>query len=386
MFVARSREPRRVGFAVQASLAVRYLVEILLATVAAALFYRYSRRHPARVAALGSRFEGYAARRAILFIAVAALLPLVLRLAVLPWVPPRVPRVHDEYGHLLVADTLVHGRLANPPHPLARHLETIFVLQSPTYASKYPIGQGLVAAIGTVAMGAPWAGVWLFVALMCGAITWMLFGLVPAGWAAIGGLLAAIVLGPTHGWIDTFHGGAFCAFGGALLFGALARLWKAPSSMLGLTAGLGWGIIWLTRPYESLVPLVFTWAILLARAMRARRWRAWAGTLALLGIAQLGVGGLTALHNRAVTGSFTTLPYELHQRTTECPRARAVGPLSKRQGSGLRSKPTCTGSSGGPRRIPSHDRFAMSGRSCTGPRASSSRGGCTCRRWWVSRC
>lgn len=305
----------------QAALAVRYLGEIVLATVAAALFYRYSRRHPARVAALGSRFEGYAARRAILFIAVAALLPLVLRLAVLPWVPPRVPKAHDEYGHLLVADTLVHGRLANPPHPLAPHLETIFVLQSPTYASTYPIGQGLVAAIGTVAMGAPWAGVWLFVALMCGAIAWMLFGLVPAGWAAIGGLLAAIVLGLPQGWIDMFHGGAFCAFGGALLFGALTRLWKAPSSMLGLTAGLGWGIIWLTRPYESLVPLVFTWAVLLARGMRAPRWRAWAGTLVLLGIAQLGVGGLTALHNRAVTGSFTTLPYELHQRIYGVPQS-----------------------------------------------------------------
>ena len=220
---------------------VRHLVEILLATVAAMLIYGYSRKHPARVAALSSRFESYAGRRAMLVIGAVALLPLVLRLAVLPWVPPRVPRVHDEFGHLLVADTLVHGRLANPSHPLARHLETIFVLQSPAYASTYPIGQGLVLAIGTVATGAPWAGAWLFVALMCGAITWMLFGLVPAGWAAIGGLLAAIVLGPTHGWIDTFHGGAFCAFGGALLFGALARLWKAPSSMLGLVAGRGLG-------------------------------------------------------------------------------------------------------------------------------------------------
>ena len=211
--------------------------------------------------------------------------------------------------------------LANPSHPLARHLETIYVLQSPAYASIYPIGQGLVLAIGTATTGAPWAGAWLFVALMCGAITWMLIGLVPAGWAALGGLLAVVVLGPTHGWIDTLHGGALCALGGALLFGALARLWRAPSSLLGLVAGVGWGIVWLARPYESLVPLVFTWAILLARAMRERRWRAWAGTLVLLGVAQLGVGALTALHNRAVTGSFTTLPYVLGQRTYGVPQS-----------------------------------------------------------------
>jgi hypothetical protein len=300
----------------------RHVLEVLLATAAALLSYWYTRRHPALVATVGSRFDAYATRHSALFIGATALLPLLLRLAVLPWVPPPVPWIHDEFGHLLVADTLMHGRLANPPHPLAPHLETIYVLQSPTYASKYPIGQGLILAVGTIATGVPWAGVLLAAALMCGAISWMLFGHAPAGWAAIGGVLAAIVLSPTHGWIDTFWGGAFSAFGGALLFGALLRLWKGPSPLLGLTAGFGWGIVWLTRPYESLVPLVFTWAIVLARALQERRrWRAWGGTLALLGLAQLGVGGLTALHNRAVTGSFTMLPYVLSQRTYGVPQS-----------------------------------------------------------------
>jgi hypothetical protein len=56
------------------------------------------------------------------------LAPLVVRLAVLPWRPPPEPWVPDEFGHLLVADTLLAGRLANPPHSLWRHLETIYVL------------------------------------------------------------------------------------------------------------------------------------------------------------------------------------------------------------------------------------------------------------------
>lgn len=296
-------------------LTVRIAVEVFLATVAAALVYRYARRQPARVAALGSRFDAYAARRALLFIGVAALLPLLLRLAVLPWVPPRVPKVHDEYGHLLVADTLAHGRLANPPHPLAPHLETFFVFQRPAYASRYPLGQGLTLAVGTLLTGVPWPGVWLSVALMCGGIAWMLFGAAPAGWAAIGGVLCAIVLGATHGWIDMLYGGAFCAFGGAVLFGSLLRLRRGPSALLGFAAGVGWSIVWLTRPYESLVPLLFTSAIVLCFVVQDWRKRSWAGTLALLAIAPLGAGGLTALHNRAVTGSFTTLPYVLYQRT-----------------------------------------------------------------------
>jgi hypothetical protein len=295
--------------------APRYAFEILLATVAAVLVYRLARTQPGRVGGAVARFDGHAARHPALVILLVALLPLVIRLAVLPWVPPYLPRIHDEFGHLLVADTLAQGRLANPPHPLARHLETIYVLQSPGYASLYPIGQGLLLALGILLTGMPWSGVLLGVALMCGAITWMLQGHVPAGWAAVGGVLAVVLLGTPHGWIDIFYGGAFCALGGTVLFGALLRLGRGPSPMLGLAVGLGWGIVWLTRPYESLVPLVITWAILLALVTRARgRWRAWTGTLAMFVCAQLAVAGLTARHNQAVTGSLTTPPYVLAQR------------------------------------------------------------------------
>lgn len=306
------------------SLLVRDLVGLLLATVAAALVYRGSRRHPARVAAVAARAGAWAAAHPTLLIVAAALLPLVLRLGVLFWVPPPVPRIADEFGHLLTADTLAHGRLANPPHPLARHLETIYVLQRPAYAPIYPIGQGLILAVGIVVTGTAWAGVLLAAMLMCGAITWMLLGHVSAGWAAIAGALAAVVLAPTHGgWIDSLWGGAFGAAAGAVLFGALLRLRTGPSPLLGLTAGAGWGILWLVRPYESLVPLVFTWTVLLAHALRGRRWRSWVVTLGLLALAQLGAGGLTALHNRAVTGSWMTLPYVHSQRLYGVP----VSPL-----------------------------------------------------------
>ena len=73
-----------------------------------------------------------------------------------------LPQEYDEFAYLLGADTFLHGRLANPPHPLAPFFETMHVLQSPTYASKYPPGQSLQLVAGML-IGHPIFGVWITV-------------------------------------------------------------------------------------------------------------------------------------------------------------------------------------------------------------------------------
>ena len=240
-----------------------------------------------------------------------AALPVALRLLLLPQHPVPEPAGADSFSYLLLADTLRHFRLANPPHVLARFFETVFVLQYPSYSSIYPLGQGLALALGWTVFGHPWAGVVLSVAALCSLCYWMLRGWITPGWALVGGLLAVIQFGALSEWMNIYWGGAVAATAGCLVFGALPRLRSGPRTRDAVWLGLGLAIHLLTRPYESIFLLLSVILFFLPALRPPSQPRRLLKTAAVAALVVLPAIGLTLLHNRAVTGSWTTIPYAL---------------------------------------------------------------------------
>lgn len=253
----------------------------------------------------------FAARVPLVILASAAL-PVLVRLAVLPLVPPPQPFVHDEFSHLLVADTLRNGRLANPPHPMSDHFEVAHVLQKPSYASMYPPGPGAGLALGILLFGHPWAGVLLSFALMCATAAWAVYGWAPREWAAAAALLCGILYGVSTSWLNSYWGGAVAGIGGGLLFGSIPRLLRTLDVRYALLAAAGWSICWLCRPFESAVlgatlgGASLVWIARKPAVLRSLLLPAAAVILATL--------AFTAYCNWRVTGNPLLMPYQAGQQ------------------------------------------------------------------------
>lgn len=294
------------------------VVEIALAALLLAMALAWRPRLAAYAARLSAR-TGWC----LLLLAAA---PVALRLLLLPGHPIPQPQIYDEFSHLLVADTLRHFRLANPPHPLHQFFETFFVLQQPTYSSIYPLGQGLVLALGWTLFGTPWAGVLLAIGAFCALCYWMLRGWTTPGWALLGGVLAAIEFGPLNQWMNTYWGGAVTAVSGCLVFGALPRLRDHPRQRDALLLGLGLALHLITRPYEFIF-LFLSAALWFLPELRApSRALSLARLLPEVAFVLLPAVALVAAQNKAVTGSWTTMPEMLSQYQYGVPSAFTFEP------------------------------------------------------------
>jgi hypothetical protein len=241
--------------------------------------------------------------------------------ALASWLDHPVPRVHDEFSYLLAADTFAHGRCANPTHPLWRHFESFHIVHQPTYASKYPLGNGLLLAAGQVLLGDPIAGSWLGMALACGGLCWMLQAWTSPRYAFLGGLLAAIHPKLLFFWGQTYWGGSLAMFGGVLVFGALRRLANrhdGPKPRHAIALGAGLLLLAITRPFEGLIASLPAACALLH--LMAGQDRLPVGTSLrkiVLTLAAVLSAGFAALgyYNAQVTGDALQMPFVLHART-----------------------------------------------------------------------
>jgi hypothetical protein len=293
---------------------------ILLALVVVVIAGRRRLRWPDSLFTLTRRL----ASQRKLAVAFSFVLPLVLRLLMWPFLPVPAASIHDEFSYLLMADTFAHGRLTNPTHPLWIHFDTIHVLQHPTYASIYPVMQGLFLAAGQVVLHNPWLGVWLSVALMCAAFCWALQACVPPLWALGGAALAAVRLGMFSYWMNSYWGGALAAFGGALVLGALPRVIARQRPRDAAILGVGMAVLANSRPYEGFAFCIPVAIVFLAWVMGAddfcrrlgfRRVKASDLNTRLqhvvvpIAIVLTGAALLTGYYFWRVTGSPTTMPY-----------------------------------------------------------------------------
>src|SRR5713101_3739158 len=254
-------------------------------------------------------------------LAVVALFFIVIgvRLALLAQLPVPVPGIHDEFSDLLLGDTLAHGRLANPTHPMWISFESFHINWFPTYSSKYPPAQGAVLALGQL-LSHPWIGVLLSVAAMCAAILWMLQAWLPARWAFLGGVLVALKFGITSYWINSYWGGAVAATGGALVLGAMPRIVRRASTRDALLLGLGIAILANTRPYEGLllcIPVAgwFLWWLGGKTRSRVTPRTRIVRVFAPLAVVLLLTIGFIGYYNWRLTGSALLFPYALNSRT-----------------------------------------------------------------------
>jgi hypothetical protein len=232
--------------------------------------------------------------------------------------PVPIPTVADDFSFLLLGDTLAHFRLANPVHPMHRFFESLFILQEPSYSSIYPAGQGIAVAVGQL-LGHPWIGVLLSAGVFCGLCFWMLRAWVAPVWALCGGLLAVAMFGPLSRWTNDYFGGAVSAIAGCLVFGALPRLRTCWNSGDALLLGSGLAIQLLARPFESLLLdlVVGVWLLI---------WRPPGRVLTLTAAPLIAAGLFMMLHNHAVTGRWTTLPYLVSQSQYGVPAAFTFQP------------------------------------------------------------
>jgi hypothetical protein len=239
---------------------------------------------------------------------ILALLPVVLRLAMLHTSPIPTPLGADDFSYLLLGDTLSHFRLTNPTHPMHRFFETLFILQEPSYSSIYPLGPGLALAFGKLVFRQPWAGIAISMAAFTSLCYWMLRAWTKPAWALLGGVLAVIQFGPLNHWMNTYWGGALAAAAGCLVFGAMPRIrdrWRTRDALL---LGIGLAIHLLTRPFESIFLAV---AVMLFFWPERKQVRSLVKAGAVAAMIVLPALGLIALHNKRVTSSWTTLPYAL---------------------------------------------------------------------------
>lgn len=263
------------------------------------------------------------AQRRWLCAAIVGLLPISLRVLLLPVYGVPDAYVQDEFAYLFQADTFASKRLTNPSPPCPGHFEAVFILVQPTYASEYQPAQGLTLAIGQKFVGSPWAGVVASMGVFCALLYWGLLAWLPSVWAFVAAALMGIEVGVLSYWVNGYWGGAVAGIGGALALGALLRLHRQQRPHYSLLMATGLMIVLNNRPLEgALLTIVATGVLLYWRFVSKQLTSAVLLRSILPPMALVFAAGIAfmAFYNERVTGHAAEFPYLLYQQRYGVPQ------------------------------------------------------------------
>lgn len=214
--------------------------------------------------------------------------------------------VHDEASYLLQAQTFASFHWAMPAPPLPEFFEQYHVLVTPSFASKYPPGHGLLLT----------PGIWL-----------SLPGLMPVLLSALaGGFLFALVRRVTNGWVAlltvvlwlpmranlrfraTYMSETTTSFLWLLCWWALLEWKRARSArwLIVMAACVAWMAI--TRPFTAIAFAIPVGAVVLIDIARHREWP----RLARPVLVALGILAILPIWDARTLGNWRTPPYKVY--------------------------------------------------------------------------
>jgi hypothetical protein len=215
----------------------------------------------------------------------------------------QVPVVHDEASYLLQAETFARGRWAMPRPPIPAFFEQFHVFVTPTYASKYWPGHGILLVPG-IWFHAPG----LVPILLNGAAAALLFMLVRRvanGWVAV---LTLVLWIPLRGTL-LFRPSYFSenTTSALWLLGWFALLeWRESTRQRWLVVVAGC-IAWMTitRPLTGVAYAIPIGVVVIRDVARSRDWH----SLVRPALLALAVVALIPIWSARTTGNWRMTPY-----------------------------------------------------------------------------
>jgi hypothetical protein len=261
------------------------------------------------------------AMRPWLMIVLAGVVPVAIRILILPIVPVPEPYVMEEFNHLFLTATYDEGRVANPVHPLAVLLQTYQQIEWPHYVSARPPLPPIFLYLGQVLFGSPFAGSLIALGLTSSALCWSLLGWIQGRWAALASYLAIVTFCLFGYWINSYWAPTPIVLGGALLFGAVPRIERNPRLSLGLVCVVALALLAGTRPYENGVYAATICGWLAFRLLQRERRKLIPRAIGLVVVPMAaGVGAIVAAqmwYNGATTGNALLMPYQIWRESQD---------------------------------------------------------------------